>query len=80
MIDIKNWKIEKQLESSNENVIFLQWYMIRISPSDKYHEHRLYFEKRLDPDVLNFFENANNLSGQFTPDGRPLFFKSLSYS
>ena len=25
----------------------------------------------------NFFENANNLSGQFTPDGRPLFLNPL---
>ena len=27
--------------------------------------------------VFNFFENPNNLGGQFTPDGRPLFLNPL---
>ena len=27
--------------------------------------------------VFNFFKNANNLSGQFSPDGRPLFLNPL---
>lgn len=28
--------------------------------------------------VFNLFENPNNLGGQFTPDGRPLFLNPLA--